>query len=399
MTDKGSMVDDLLRGVVDCFVRESLEERLASGKPLRVKAGFDPSAPDLHVGHTILFNKLRQFQQLGHEVLFIIGDFTAMIGDPTGKNQTRPVLSEAEVQANAQTYQEQVFKILDPQKTQVLRNSEWLGKMSGQDMIALAARSTVARMLEREDFTKRHAEGVGIGIHEFLYPLLQGYDSVALEADIELGGTDQTFNLLMGRELQKQHGQTPQVVLTMPLLEGLDGVKKMSKSLGNTIGVTDAPDDMFGKVMSISDDLMWRYYELLSFESLESIDVLRAQVKEGMNPRDAKVQLAKELVARFHNEDAAEAAHQGFSNRFAKGLLPDDIQTIELQAGPDGLMIGAALKEAGMVASTSEAMRMIKQGAVKCDGGVVSDREHTFTAGQEVVCQVGKRRVGRLVFV
>lgn len=393
MTDKGSMVDDLLRGVVDCFVRDSLEERLASGKPLRVKAGFDPSAPDLHVGHTILFNKLRQFQQLGHEVLFIIGDFTAMIGDPTGKNQTRPVLSEAEVQANAQTYQEQVFKILDPQKTQVLRNSEWLGKMSGQDMIALAARSTVARMLEREDFTKRHAEGVGIGIHEFLYPLLQGYDSVALEADIELGGTDQTFNLLMGRELQKQHRQTPQVVLTMPLLEGLDGVKKMSKSLANTIGVTDAPDDMFGKVMSISDDLMWRYYELLSFESLESIDALRAQVKEGMNPRDAKVQLAKELVARFHDDEAARTAHEAFSNRFAKGLLPEDMETVTL---PAGIMIGAALKEAGLVASTSEAMRMIKQGAVKCDGDVVSDREHTFRAGQEVVCQVGKRRIAKL---
>lgn len=393
MTDQASMVNDLLRGVVDCFVRESLEERLTSGQPLRVKAGFDPSAPDLHVGHTILFNKLRQFQQLGHEVLFIIGDFTAMIGDPTGKNQTRPVLSEEDVQANAKTYQEQVFKILDPKKTQVLRNSEWLGKMSGQDMIALAARSTVARMLEREDFTKRHAEGVGIGIHEFLYPLLQGYDSVALEADIELGGTDQTFNLLMGRELQKQHGQTPQVVLTMPLLEGLDGVKKMSKSLGNTIGVTDAPDDMFGKVMSISDDLMWRYYELLSFESLEAIESLRAQVKEGMNPRDAKVQLAKELVARFHDDEAARAAHEAFSNRFAKGLLPEDMETVTL---PAGTMIGAALKEAGLVASTSEAMRMIKQGAVKCDGEVVKDRQHTFTAGQEVVCQVGKRRIAKL---
>jgi tyrosyl-tRNA synthetase len=393
---KSNAIDEILRGVVDCFVREELQDRLASGKPLRVKAGFDPTAPDLHLGHTVLFNKMRQFQDLGHEVMFVIGDFTGMIGDPTGKNQTRPVLTEEQVIANAQTYQDQVFKILDPNKTQVLRNSAWLSKLSSAQMIKLSGHSTVARMLEREDFAKRYANGHGISIHEFLYPLLQGYDSVELQADIELGGTDQTFNLLMGRDMQKQAGQLPQVVLTLPLLEGLDGVKKMSKSVGNVVSVMDSPDEMFGKLMSISDDLMWRYYDLLSFLSSEQIAAAQARVRAGGNPRDEKVALAKELVARFHDEPSAEQAAIAFNNRFAKGVLPTDVPEKQLHASEQGVLIGVALKQAGLVASTSEAMRMIKQGAVKCDGVAISDRQYCLLPGTTTVCQVGKRRVAKL---
>lgn len=389
---------EIKRGADDILLEDELKERLQSGKPLTIKAGFDPTAPDLHLGHTVLINKLRTFQDLGHNVVFLIGDFTGMIGDPTGKNVTRKPLTRDEVLANAETYQTQVFKILDPAKTQVRFNSEWMEEVGAAGMIKLAASQTVARMLERDDFKKRYANGQPIAIHEFLYPLVQGWDSVALEADVELGGTDQRFNLLMGRELQKSQGQTPQCVLMMPLLEGLDGVQKMSKSLNNYIGITDAPNDMFGKVMSISDDLMWRYYDLLSFKPIAYIDELKAKVARGTNPRDIKIELAKELIARFHDDAAAESAHQDFIQRFQKNAIPDEMPEFEFALeGEIGL--AQLLKQAELVASTSDAMRMAKQGAVKIDGEKVSDPKLSITDKGQAVYQVGKRKFARITLV
>jgi tyrosyl-tRNA synthetase len=383
------------RGAEEILVESELRKKLERGKPLRIKAGFDPTAPDLHLGHTVLINKLRQFQLLGHEVLFLIGDFTGMIGDPTGKSQTRPPLTPDEVKENAKSYTDQVFKILDPDQTRVVFNSTWMNEIGAAGMIQLAAKHTVARMLERDDFSKRYKGGQPIAIHEFLYPLIQGWDSVALKSDVELGGTDQKFNLLVGRQLQEQEGMEPQVVLTMPILEGLDGVQKMSKSLGNYIGITDPPDDMFGKLMSISDDLMWRYFELLSFRPLSEIDTLRDRVDAGQNPRDVKFELGMELVARFHDEGAAEAAKQAFINRFQKGALPDDMPEVELQT-EDGIPIANALKDAGLVNSTSEGIRMIKQNAVRLDGERLDDRGLVLGKGADVVCQVGKRKFARI---
>jgi len=384
------------RGADEILVEEELVKKLKRGKPLRIKAGFDPTAPDLHLGHTVLINKLRQFQDLGHEILFLIGDFTGMIGDPTGKSQTRPTLTPNDVERNAATYKEQVFKILDPAKTQVVFNSEWMSEMGSAGMIQLAARATVARMLERDDFSKRYKSGQAIAIHEFLYPLIQGWDSVALKADVELGGTDQKFNLLMGRQLMEQEGLEPQVVLTMPILEGLDGVQKMSKSLNNYIGVNDPPEEMFGKVMSVSDDLMWRYFELLSFRSISEIKGFREQIAAGINPRDIKFLLGEELVARFHDEAAAVHARENFIARFQKGAMPDDMPEVELVGGEWGLPIGNALKDAGLVSSTSEAFRMIKQGAVRVEGDKVADRDLKLASGATVVCQVGKRKFARI---
>ena len=387
---------EIKRGAEDILLEEDLIEKLKEGKPLKIKAGFDPTAPDLHLGHTVLINKLRTFQDLGHDVIFLIGDFTGMIGDPTGKNVTRKPLTKEDVLANAETYKNQVFKILDPEKTQVRFNSEWMEQFNAADMIKLAARQTVARMLERDDFKKRYAGGQPIAIHEFLYPLVQGWDSVALEADVELGGTDQRFNLLMGRELQKEEKQRPQTVLMMPLLEGLDGVQKMSKSLNNYIGITDAPNDMFGKVMSVSDELMWRYYDLLSFRPLEDIAQLKQQVADGTNPRDIKILLAKEIIERFHDADAAEQAHQDFIQRFQKNAIPDDMPEVSLALDGEGFAIANLLKEANLVASTSEAMRMIKQGAVKIDGEKVVDAKLTVTDAGTAVYQVGKRKFARV---
>lgn len=389
-------VAELLRGTDEVLLQDELDKKLASGKTLIIKAGFDPTAPDLHLGHTVLINKLRMFQDMGHQVVFLIGDFTGKIGDPTGKNVTRQPLSEEDVVSNAQTYKEQVFKILDPAKTIVRFNSEWMNKLGADGMIRLAASQTVARMLERDDFKKRYQGGQPIAIHEFLYPLIQGWDSVELKADVEMGGTDQRFNLLMGRELQKEQGLTPQTVITVPLLEGLDGVQKMSKSLGNYIGITDAPNEMFGKVMSISDDLMWRYFELLSFRSEEDIKSLRVRVEQGENPRDIKIELAKELIARFHDEAAAESAHKDFTQRFQKNAIPDDIPAVTLDLEPAQMGIASVLKAAGLVASTSEAMRMIKQGAVKIDGDKVTDSKLQCEAGQVAVFQVGKRKFARI---
>jgi len=383
------------RGADEILVESELQEKLSRGRPLRVKAGFDPTAPDLHLGHTVLVNKLRQFQELGHEVLFLIGDFTAMIGDPTGKSATRPPLTREQVMANAQTYEHQIFKILNPERTTIVFNSSWMGEMGAAEMIQLAAKHTVARMLERDDFNKRYTGGQSIAIHEFLYPLVQGYDSVALKADVELGGTDQKFNLLVGRELQKAYGQEPQVTLTMPILEGLDGVQKMSKSLGNYIGITEAPEEMFGKLMSVSDDLMWRYYELLSFRDMDEIAGLRRAIEEGRNPRDVKFELGLELVGRFHSPQLAEQAKQAFIDRFQKGAVPDQMPEIDLQGG-DGLPIATVLKAGGLVQSTSEGLRMIKQGAVKIDGDKVTDRGLVLQAGADVVCQVGKRRFAKI---
>jgi tyrosyl-tRNA synthetase len=383
------------RGADEILVVAELEKKLARGKPLRIKAGFDPTAPDLHLGHTVLINKLRQFQELGHEILFLIGDFTGMIGDPTGKSQTRPPLTSFEVKENARSYTDQVFKILDPARTRVVFNSEWMSEMGAAGMVHLASKHTVARMLERDDFSKRYKSGQPIAVHEFLYPLIQGWDSVALKADVELGGTDQKFNLLVGRQLQDMEGQEPQVVLTMPILEGLDGVQKMSKSLGNYIGITDPPDEMFGKIMSISDELMWRYYELLSFRPMSEIEDLRQRVAGGVNPRDVKFELGVELVARFHSKSLAEQARQSFVNRFQKGALPDEIPECLLEADED-LPIANALKDAGLVSSTSEGFRMIKQGAVRLDGQKVEDRGLVLPKGTEVVCQVGKRKFARL---
>ncbi|MDX1454376.1 MAG: tyrosine--tRNA ligase [Gammaproteobacteria bacterium] len=395
-TEITQAMEELRRGADEILREEELEAKLKEGRPLKIKAGFDPTAPDLHLGHTVLINKMRQFQALGHEVIFLIGDFTGMIGDPTGKNATRPPLSPEDIKQNALTYKEQIFKILDPDKTRVAFNSEWMESMGAAGLIKLASSHTVARMLERDDFSKRYKENRPIAIHEFLYPLVQGYDSVALEADVELGGTDQKFNLLVGRQLQEQNGQKPQVVLTMPLLEGLDGVQKMSKSLGNYIGITEAPDDMFGKLMSISDDLMWRYFELLSFRPLSDIAAFRQQVAEGANPRDIKFLLGIEIVDRFHGEGAGETARAAFVSRFQKGALPDDLPDVSVTAEEGEIGLASLLKEAGLVKSTSEAMRMVKQGAVKIDGDKAADARQAFPAGSEAVFQVGKRRVARV---
>jgi len=381
------------RGAEEILVEKELIERLESGKPLRIKAGFDPTAPDLHLGHTVLINKLKQFQDLGHEVLFLIGDFTAMIGDPTGKSATRPPLSVEEIAQNAETYKEQVFKILDPSKTTVMFNSAWMGEMSAADMIKLAATQTVARMLERNDFEDRYKSGTPIAIHEFLYPLVQGYDSVAMEADVELGGTDQKFNLLMGRTLQGHYGKKPQCTLTMPILEGLDGVQKMSKSLGNYIGIKDAPNEMFGKVMSVSDELMWRYYELLSFESIEAIDGLKSDVANGENPRNVKIKLALELITRFHSAEAAQSALKDFETKFSKNAIPDEMPEFTFD---EPMPLANLLKEAGLVGSTSEGHRMTKQGAVKLNGAKVSDSRAMVEACDKQVYQVGKRKFARI---
>ncbi len=384
------------RGADEILVEKDLVDRLKEGRPLRIKAGFDPTAPDLHLGHTVLINKLRQFQDLGHEILFLIGDFTGMIGDPTGKSATRPPLTQQDVEQNSETYQQQIFKILDKEKTKVVFNSQWMNNMSGVDMIKLAASSTVARMLERDDFSKRYKSGQSIAIHEFLYPLIQGYDSVEMQADVELGGTDQKFNLLMGRQLQEQHGQKPQCVLTMPILEGLDGVQKMSKSLNNYIGIADEPKDMFGKIMSISDDLMWRYFELLSFRPMSEIEGFKQEMQQGKNPRDIKFLLAEEIIARFHSETEATAAREGFIAQFAKNRIPDDIPELSFEAPAEGYAIANLLKDAGLCSSTSDAMRMIQQGAAKIDGEKVADKSVKIQKGTEAVFQVGKRKFARL---
>jgi tyrosyl-tRNA synthetase len=396
MASVQEQMQELKRGSDEILVESELAERLESGKRLRIKAGFDPTAPDLHIGHTVLINKMRQFQSFGHEVVFLIGDFTGMIGDPTGKNATRPPLTRDEVIENARTYEEQIFKILDPGKTLVMFNSSWMAGMDAAGLIELAAKHTVARMLERDDFNKRYSQGQPIAIHEFLYPLVQGYDSVAMKADVELGGTDQKFNLLVGRQLQQAYGQPPQIVLTMPLLEGLDGVQKMSKSLGNYVGITDPPGEMFGKLMSISDDLMWRYFELLSFRPTGEIDVLREAVAEGRNPRDVKFELAHEIVARFHDAAAAEAAKSEFVSRFRDGAMPEDMEEIRLQSPDDGFGLADVLRQAQLTASNSEAFRMIAQGAVRVDGDRVEDRGVRLGAGTYVL-QVGKRRFARVV--
>jgi tyrosyl-tRNA synthetase len=384
------------RGSDELLVEGELKERLVSGKPLRVKAGFDPTAPDLHLGHTVLINKLRQLQELGHHVLFLIGDFTGMIGDPTGKNTTRPPLTREEVAQNATSYTEQVFKILDPHRTEIVFNSTWMDRLGSADMIKLAATHTVARMLERDDFSKRYTSNQPIAIHEFLYPLVQGYDSVALQADMELGGTDQKFNLLMGRELQKHYGQKPQVILMMPLLEGLDGVNKMSKSLGNYVGINEAPNEIFGKLMSVSDELMWRYIELLSFASLATVRSWKQQVAEGGNPRDIKVAFAQEIVERFHGREAAQAALADFEARFRQGGIPANMPEVNVPAGGVALIIPHVLKQAGLVASTSEGLRMIEQGGVKLNGEKVSDKLLKIAPGEQVVLQVGKRKFARV---
>ena len=396
MTDTDAALSLLKRGTEEILLESELAERLKSGKRLRVKAGFDPTAPDLHLGHTVLINKLRQFQDLGHEVVFLIGDFTGMIGDPTGKNTTRPPLSRDEIIENARTYEQQIFKILDPEKTLVMFNSSWMGEMSAADMIHLAGKHTVARMLERDDFRQRYTSGQPIAIHEFLYPLVQGYDSVALKADVELGGTDQKFNMLVGRELQKDYGQPPQVVMTLPILEGTDGVNKMSKSLGNYIGINEPPEEQFGKLMSISDELMWRYLELLSSQSLETIEKWRREVDQGLNPRDVKVRLATEIVTRFHGDKAAAAAHAAFVARFQRGEMPQDIPERELRSATGSMSISHVLKGSGLTSSTSEAMRLIKQGGVRIDGERATDPTLEIPAGRTHILQVGKRKFVRV---
>ena len=395
-TDIDATLAVIERGTEEILIKDELVEKLKKGAPLRVKAGFDPTAPDLHLGHTVLINKMKQLQDMGHDILFLIGDFTGMIGDPTGKNVTRQPLTVEQVAENAKTYQSQIYKILDPQRTQILFNSAWLNSMNARDLIGLAAKQTVARMLERDDFSKRYTQGQPIAIHEFLYPLLQGYDSVVMKSDIELGGTDQKFNLLMGRELQKAHKQSPQVVITMPLLEGLDGVKKMSKSLDNYIGIAEHPNNMFGKVMSISDVLMWRYYELLSFKTLQEIAALRKSVDEGMNPRDVKVLFAKEIVARFHSSEAANAAEEQFISQFRQGVVPEDIAEVTLFAPKGEVALVHALKEAGLTKSTSEAIRMIQQGGVKLDGERVNSADLQLKTGTIAIVQVGKRRFAKV---
>ncbi|HIG65639.1 MAG TPA: tyrosine--tRNA ligase [Methyloprofundus sp.] len=389
----------LKRGTDEILLEAELLKKLQEGRSLRIKAGFDPTAPDLHLGHTVLINKLKQFQDLGHEVLFLIGDFTGMIGDPTGKNVTRKPLTRDDVIENAKSYEEQIFKILDPVKTLVMFNSSWMNAMNPAELIQLASKSTVARMLERDDFSKRYKGGQPIAIHEFLYPLIQGYDSVAMKADVELGGTDQKFNLLMGRQLQEMYGQKPQTVITVPILEGLDGVQKMSKSLNNYIGIADAPDDMFGKIMSISDELMWRYFELLSFRPMDEIAQWNQECQQGANPRNYKVKLAQEIIARFHDQAAAEKALENFEAQFKRGAIPDDIQEIELTATTEGYAIALLLKDAGLTASTSDSNRMVKQGAVKIDGEKLSDSKLMVQAGTEHVYQVGKRKFAKVKIV
>ncbi|MEI7614194.1 MAG: tyrosine--tRNA ligase [Betaproteobacteria bacterium] len=385
------------RGADELLIEAELVDKLKSGRSLRIKAGFDPTAPDLHMGHTVLINKMRHFQDLGHHIMFLIGDFTGMIGDPTGKNATRPPLSREQILANAQTYQEQVFKILDPEKTEICFNSTWFEPLGASGMIKLAALHTVARMLERDDFSKRYRGGQPIAIHEFLYPLCQGYDSVAMKADVELGGTDQKFNLLVGRELQKHYGQVPQCVLMMPLLEGLDGVNKMSKSLGNYIGINEPSREIFGKLMSVSDDLMWRYYDLLSFRPMEEVARFKREITEGRNPRDVKVLLAQEIVERFHGQAAAVEALADFEARFRQGAIPEDIPEVTLDAAGGVLSIALLLKQSGLMASTSEALRMVDQGGVKIDGTKIEDRNLTFAAGSDIVVQVGKRKFARVI--
>ena len=391
-----NVMAELRRGAEEIIPEAELIERLKVHRPLRVKVGFDPTAPDLHLGHTVVVNKMRQFQDFGHEIIFLIGDFTGMIGDPSGKSTTRPPLSRDEIEQNAVTYREQVFKILDPEKTRIEFNSRWGNELGAEGLIRLAARYTVARILERDDFSKRYRNGEPIAIHEFLYPLMQGYDSVALEADVELGGTDQKFNLLVGRELQKQYGQTPQIVLTMPLLEGLDGVQKMSKSLDNYVGITEPPEEMFGKLMSISDDLMWRYFELLSLRNVSELERLKTDATEGMNPRDIKYMLAGEIVERFHSASDARSAKEEFVNRFQKGAMPATIAEKIVNGGGEEMSIATVIKEAGLVASTSEALRMLEQGAVRIDGERVTDRDKKIGVGDVGIFQVGKRRFVRI---
>jgi len=389
-------LDELKRGAVEILLESDLLRKLERGRPLKIKTGFDPTAPDLHLGHTVLINKMRRFQDFGHEVIFLIGDFTGMIGDPTGRNATRPPLTPEQVEANAVTYEQQIFKILDPERTRIDFNSRWMGRMDAAGLIQLASRYTVARMLERDDFNKRYRSGQSIAIHEFLYPLVQGYDSVALEADVELGGTDQKFNLLVGRHLQESYGQEPQVVVTMPLLEGLDGTSKMSKSLGNYVGITEDPEQMFGKLMSISDELMWRYLELLSFRSNAELAKLRLEVANGRNPRDVKFELGNEIVGRFHGRRAADAAREAFIARFARGELPDEMREVTLHTTGPGLKLAQVLKDSALVPSTSAAYRMIDQGAVRIDGERVVDRTLELGAGRVYVVQVGKRELARI---
>lgn len=385
------------RGAEEILLEDELREKLKEGRPLRIKAGFDPTAPDLHLGHTVLINKLRQFQDLGHHIMFLIGDFTGLIGDPTGKNQTRKPLTREQVLENAKSYEEQVFKILDPERTEVVFNSNWMDKVGAAGMVQLASNLTVARMLERDDFSKRFKSNQPIAIHEFLYPLIQGWDSVEMKADVELGGTDQKFNLLMGRELQKAQGQKPQTVLMMPILEGLDGVQKMSKSLGNYIGVSDSPSEMYGKIMSISDELMWRYFELLSFESMETIDGYRQQIADGLNPREIKTKLAEEIVSRFHGEEAAKNANKGAGNKFKWGDMPEDMPEVELAAeAEEGLPVPNVIQQAGLTKTTGQARDMMKQGAVRVDGEPVKDLKQRLAAGATYVCQAGKKRFARV---
>ncbi|WP_018150589.1 tyrosine--tRNA ligase [Leeia oryzae] len=394
-TDIQAALAEIKRGADEVLIEADLIEKLKEKRPLRIKLGLDPTAPDLHLGHTVVINKMRQFQELGHTAIFLIGDFTGMIGDPSGKNSTRPPLSREQIEANAKTYADQVFKILDPEKTEIRFNSTWCNELGAAGMIRLASRHTVARMLERDDFKKRFNNNQPIAIHEFLYPLMQGYDSVALEADVELGGTDQKFNLLVGRQLQNEYGQKPQCIITMPLLEGLDGVNKMSKSLGNYIGITEAPNDMFGKLMSISDELMWRYFDLLSFRPLSDIAKLKEEVGAGRNPRDVKFELGKELVARFHGQAAADAAQEAFLNRFRDGAIPDDIAEITIETVEGKIGIAQALKQAGLVASTSEAFRQIEQGGVKIDSEKVADKGLQLEKGATLILQVGKRKFAK----
>jgi tyrosyl-tRNA synthetase len=396
MISEKDAMQQIKRGCDEILLEAELQEKLKRGKPLRIKAGFDPTAPDLHLGHTVLINKMRQFQDLGHHIMFLIGDFTGMIGDPSGKSVTRPPLTPEQIQENARTYQQQVFKILDPDATEICFNSTWHGPKTSADMIRLASRHTVARMLERDDFSKRYKNNQPISIHEFLYPLVQGWDSVEMQADVELGGTDQKFNLLVGRELMKAEGMEPQVILTMPILEGLDGVQKMSKSLDNYIGIDDAPNDMFGKIMSISDDLMWRYFELLSFRPMQEINQFQHDVREGANPRDIKFLLAQEIITRFHDAAAADTARQDFVNRFAKGAMPDEMPEVTVDLDQDTIGVAAVLKQAGLTASTSESFRMIQQGAVKLDGDKISDRGLELERGSVFVAQVGKRKFARI---
>jgi tyrosyl-tRNA synthetase len=391
-----SDLDLIRRGTDEVILEEDIRRKLAREKPLRVKAGFDPTAPDLHLGHTVLLNKMRQFQDLGHHVMFLIGDFTGMIGDPTGRNATRPPLTPEQIESNAETYKAQVFKVLHADKTEVMFNSTWSSQLGAAGIVKLAGTYTVARMLERDDFSKRFAEQRPISIHEFLYPLMQGYDSVAMRADVELGGTDQKFNLLVGRELQKQHGQEPQVILTLPLLEGLDGVNKMSKSLGNYVGIDEAPNEMFGKLMKISDELMWRYIELLSFVPLSTMEKWKQEVAAGGNPRDVKVRFAQEIVERFHDRAAALAALEDFESRFRRGEIPEDLEEVSVHVPGDGIVIGQLLKSAGLCPSTSDALRMIEQGGVRVNGDKVSDKSLRLAAGATYILQVGKRKFAKV---